>query len=166
MASVLQPLTDVLDRELAAGTLLLDALDGERACLVGGEPEALESAVATKEKLLAELHRLEAERHAALAALGFPADRAGVTACLQAHEDPNYRDDASRAGPAAARWRRLLAVTAQQKNLELFCSISADLPRRFVGDPIRIRQVLTQLVSNALKFTHAGRIEGFYFVAR
>lgn len=116
MASVLQPLTDVLDRELAAGTLLLDALDGERACLVGGEPDALESAVATKERLLAELHRLEAERHAALAALGFPADRAGVTACLQAHEDPNYRDDASRAGPAAARWRRLLAVTAQLRD--------------------------------------------------
>ena len=54
---------------------------------------------------------------------------------------------------------RLLAVTAQQKNLELVCRISSDLPRRLVGDPIRIRQVLTQLVSNALKFTHAGRIE-------
>jgi two-component system, sensor histidine kinase and response regulator len=54
---------------------------------------------------------------------------------------------------------RLLAVTAQHKSLDLVCSIPSDLPPAFVGDPIRIRQVLTQLLSNALKFTHAGRIE-------
>ncbi|MBY0277267.1 response regulator [Candidatus Binatia bacterium] len=54
---------------------------------------------------------------------------------------------------------RLLAVTANHKKLDFVCNIPSDMPASFVGDPIRIRQVLTQLVSNALKFTQVGRVE-------
>lgn len=138
MASVLQPLTDVLDRELAAGARLLDAIEAERSRLGAGEPEALEAAVVEKERLLAELNRLEVERRTALSALGFPADRAGVTACLRAHEDPNYRDDASRAGPVAARWRRLLAVTAQLRDANERNGMIVNLRSRRVREALNV----------------------------
>ncbi len=51
-----------------------------------------------------------------------------------------------------------LAVSAHQKNLELICDLSADLPRHIKGDPLRLRQVLTNLISNAIKFTERGEV--------
>jgi flagellar biosynthesis/type III secretory pathway chaperone len=39
-----------------------------------------------------------------------------MRACLRAHEDPHYTDDAPRAGPVAARWRRLLEVVARLRD--------------------------------------------------
>jgi signal transduction histidine kinase len=47
----------------------------------------------------------------------------------------------------------------QEKGLELTYDISPDLPSTLVGDPVRLNQVLTNLVSNALKFTDEGSIE-------
>ncbi|MBX6963069.1 sensor histidine kinase [Alcaligenes faecalis] len=47
---------------------------------------------------------------------------------------------------------------AQQKNLLLFCHVSPDVPRSVLGDPLHIRQVLSNLISNAVKFTQAGHI--------
>jgi flagella synthesis protein FlgN len=113
MTRSLQPLSDALDRELAVGARLLAALETERALLAGDGAEALEAAVADKERLLAEFEALESSRRAALRALGYGHDRAGMTDCLRALEDPSYADDSPRAGPVAARWRRLLALAAQ-----------------------------------------------------
>ncbi len=53
---------------------------------------------------------------------------------------------------------KTLRLTATQKGLELKTVIPAILVENVVGDPGRIRQILVNLISNAIKFTHAGEI--------
>ena len=52
----------------------------------------------------------------------------------------------------------LLSSRAQQKNIEVVLKYPPDLPNRFLGDSGRIRQILTNLISNAVKFTLHGHV--------
>ncbi len=51
-----------------------------------------------------------------------------------------------------------LTVAAGEKNLELVARIAPDVPDRVVGDSVRLRQVLVNLLGNSLKFTDAGEV--------
>ncbi|NEQ52348.1 MAG: response regulator [Leptolyngbya sp. SIO3F4] len=52
----------------------------------------------------------------------------------------------------------LVAPKAAEKHLELAYQISSDVPKNLVGDVTRLRQVLVNLLGNAVKFTHEGEI--------
>jgi len=53
---------------------------------------------------------------------------------------------------------RALALRAQEKNLELALHVMPDVPDELVGDPVRLRQIIVNLVGNALKFTDSGEV--------
>ncbi len=53
---------------------------------------------------------------------------------------------------------RMLRLRAMAKSLELSCELDPSLPEQFVGDSVRLRQIFTNLISNAIKFTSNGGV--------
>ncbi len=53
----------------------------------------------------------------------------------------------------------IIGLKAKDKNIELIIRKEASVPLRLIGDPLRLEQVLVNLASNAIKFTHVGEVE-------
>jgi two-component system sensor histidine kinase/response regulator len=53
---------------------------------------------------------------------------------------------------------KTLALKADQKGIELLCDLDPAVPDAIVGDPVRVRQVLANLLANAIKFTEVGHV--------
>jgi len=55
----------------------------------------------------------------------------------------------------------IFAFNANTKNIKLGCSFDRKVPKMVLGDPGRIRQILNNLISNSIKFTHEGEVNVF-----
>ncbi|CCO23687.1 response regulator [Maridesulfovibrio hydrothermalis] len=52
-----------------------------------------------------------------------------------------------------------VAHSAHARDIEVICDVDQDVPAQVVGDPVRVRQILMNIVANAIKFTSSGEVD-------
>jgi signal transduction histidine kinase len=57
-----------------------------------------------------------------------------------------------------SQWEQQMGILAQKKQIGFRTSVGETLPKKLEGDPVRITQIATNLLSNAFKFTHQGEV--------
>src|SRR5689334_18500731 len=57
-----------------------------------------------------------------------------------------------------AKVKEMVVMPADEKGLTLQCDIAPEIPDRLIGDPTRLRQILVNLLGNAIKFTESGTV--------
>lgn len=55
-------------------------------------------------------------------------------------------------------WLQGIATQAYEKDLDLICDVASEVPRIITADPLRLRQIIVNLVGNAVKFTSRGHV--------
>ncbi len=73
-------------------------------------------------------------------------------------QDVHLDNDRFDLGKLVSETTRSFENQAKQKGLSLTCEISSEIPAEVTGDPARLRQILVNLVGNALKFTPSGSV--------
>jgi two-component system, sensor histidine kinase len=96
--------------------------------------------------------KTSAEHLAALTTLVVDAAKAGAHSLILQQERFCPRDLLKALGAT-------LAARAEAKGLAVSVKIAADLPERLIGDPVRLRAALDNLIDNAVKFTEQGAVE-------
>jgi two-component system, sensor histidine kinase len=108
--------------------------------------------------------RLSEEQHSFVAAIRGSADNllAIINDILDLSKIESGKLELSPTVFALRDWIRgpmeLLAARAAQKRIALCCDVAAAVPDRLIGDPLRLQQVLLNLLGNALKFTEVGAV--------
>ena len=105
------------------------------------------------DKLRVYIERIHSSAHSLLTILNDIIDFAKIEAGRMSIEAVNFDMEA-----VTDSVLQTIGLSAYHKNLELVLKLDPRMPRYFIGDPVRLGQVLLNLASNAVKFTERGEV--------
>jgi two-component system sensor histidine kinase/response regulator len=112
---------------------------------------ALQTELAPKQRNY--LDKINASAQALIAIISDVLDFSKIEAGMLELEEAEYTLESVLESVSA-----VTAIRAEEKGLEIVWAVAQDMPNRLLGDSLRLGQVLINLVSNAIKFTHEGEV--------